>query len=136
MTVTENKLAIIELMHAYILSIDSHDNQLFADHFTEDGVYQSPWGTAIGKTAIIGTIDYWHSSGITDGKRHFVGSILIKQLQDSEALVESSYWVASAKETPSIVATGFYEDILRKENGQWKIANCKQTVDPSFKMNS
>ena len=136
MTQTENKLAIIELMHKYILSIDSHDNQLFADNFTEKGIYVSPWGTAEGKQAIIGTIDYWHSSGITAGKRHFVGSILIIELQDESAKVESTYWVADAQDTPGIVATGFYEDTLQKENGEWKIAKRIQTVDPSFKMNS
>jgi hypothetical protein len=134
MTTTENKLAIIELMHNYILSIDSHNNEQFADNFTQDGIYESPWGTAQGKEAIIGTIGYWHSSGITAGKRHFVGSIQIKELNEDSAKVESSYWVADAKNTPAIVATGFYIDILRKENGIWKIANRKQVVDPSFKM--
>jgi hypothetical protein len=136
MTTTENKLAIVELMHNYILSIDSHNNEQFADNFTSDGVYESPWGTAKGKEAIIGTIGYWHSSGITAGKRHFVGSIQIKELSEYSAKVESSYWVADAQNKPAIVATGFYNDTLNKENGAWKIASRKQVVDPSFKMDA
>jgi 3-phenylpropionate/cinnamic acid dioxygenase small subunit len=84
----------------------------------------------------MGTIGYWHSSGITSGKRHFVGSIQIKELTNDSAKVESSYWVADAQNTPGIVATGFYIDTLKKENGIWKIASRKQVVDPSFKMNS
>lgn len=136
MTTTEKKLAIIELMHKYILSIDSHDNQLFAENFTENGIYQSPWGTAEGRQAIIGTISYWHSSGITAGKRHFVGSILIKEINDETATVVSTYWVADAQNTPGIVATGQYEDLLQVEKGEWKIANRKQTIDPGFKMNA
>jgi hypothetical protein len=130
------KFEIFELMHNYILSIDSHDNEQFADNFTADGIYESPWGTADGREAIIGTIGYWHGSGITAGKRHFVGSIQIRELAEDSAKVESSYWVAEAATSPGIVATGYYTDILRKENGTWKIANRKQVVDPSFKMNS
>lgn len=130
-----DKFEIFELMNNYVLSIDSHSNEQFADNFTTDGVYESPWGTAQGKEAIIGSIGYWHSSGITSGKRHFVGSIQIKELNNETARVESSYWVADAQNTPGIVATGFYSDTLKKENGAWKIASRKQVVDPSFKMN-
>jgi SnoaL-like domain len=136
MNPTLEKFEIFELMNNYILSIDSHNNEQFADNFTKDGVYESPWGTAHGKEAIIGTIGYWHSSGITSGKRHFVGSIQIKELTNDTAKVESSYWVAEAQNAPGIVATGFYIDTLKKEDGAWKIANRKQVVDPSFKMNS
>jgi hypothetical protein len=134
--IPSDKFEIFELMNNYILSIDSHNNEQFADNFTKEGVYESPWGTAQGKEAIIGTIGYWHSSGITSGKRHFVGSIQIKELTSDAAEVESSYWVAEAQNTPGIVATGFYFDTLKKENGAWKIASRKQVVDPSFKMNS
>jgi SnoaL-like domain len=135
MTNTQDKFEIFELMHHYILSIDSHNNEQFADNFTSDGVYESPWGTAEGREAIIGTIGYWHGSGITTGKRHFVGSIQIKELSADSAKVESSYWVAEANTAPGIVATGFYTDELKKANGTWKIARRKQVVDPSFKMN-
>lgn len=135
MLTVQDKFEIFELMHNYILAIDSHDNERFADNFTADGVYESPWGTANGREAIVGTIGYWHGSGITAGKRHFVGSIQVRELGPESAQVESSYWVAEAAETPGIVATGFYTDTLRKENGAWKIATRKQVVDPSFKMN-
>jgi hypothetical protein len=136
MTQLQDKIEIIELMHNYILSIDQHDEAAFADNFTEAGVYESPWGTATGREAIINTIGYWHSSGITTGKRHFVGSIQIKELSVTNALVESTYWVAEAQQSPGIVATGSYTDLLQKENGAWKIAQRKQIVDPSFKMNN
>lgn len=83
MNTAPDKFEIFELMHQYILSIDSHNTELFAD----------------------------------------------------SAEVENSYWVAEAATTPGIVATGFYADTLKKENGAWKIARRKQVVDPSFKMN-
>jgi SnoaL-like domain len=135
MVPVQEKFEIFELMHNYIMSIDDHDAAVFANNFTNDGIYESPWGIAQGRDAIINTIAYWHSSGITAGKRHYVGNIRIKELQATSAVVESTYWVAEAQENAGVVATGSYSDVLQKENGQWKIAQRKQTVDPSFKMN-
>jgi hypothetical protein len=128
------KLAIIELMNNYILSIDSHNNEQFANNFTDDGIYNSPWGVAQGREAIIANINYWHSSGITKGKRHFVGAIRILEINESVATVESNYWIAEAETNPGIVATGYYLDTVKKTNGKWKIANRKQVVDNSFKI--
>lgn len=127
--------AITALLNNYILSIDSHNNEQFADNFTDDGVYDSPWGIAEGRAAIIGNIGYWHSSGITKGKRHFIGALRITDLTEETAKAESNYWIAEAETTPGIVATGYYIDTLKKVNGTWKIAHRKQVVDPSFKMN-
>ena len=53
-----DKFEIFELMNNYILSIDSHNNEQFADNFTEDGIYDSPWGIAEGREAILGNISY------------------------------------------------------------------------------
>ncbi len=130
----QDRLEIGELMHNYILSIDSHIDTQFADNFTPDGVYDSPWGVAEGRDAIIGNINYWHSSGITKGKRHFIGALRITELTEDTAKVESNYWIAEAETTPGIVATGYYVDTVKKVNGVWKIAHRKQVVDPSFKM--
>lgn len=64
----KDRFEIFELINNYILSIDSHNNEEFADNFAIDGVYDSPWGIAEGRKAIIENIKYWHSSGITKGK--------------------------------------------------------------------
>jgi len=132
----QDRVAIAELLNNYILSIDSHNNEQFADNFTNDGVYDSPWGIAQGRDAIIGNIGYWHSSGITKGKRHFIGAWRVTELSGTTAKAESNYWIAEAENTPGLVATGYYLDTLKKVNGAWKIAHRKQVVDPSFKMNS
>lgn len=130
-----DRFQIFELMNNYILAIDSHNNEQFADNFADDGVYESPWGVAEGREAIINNISYWHSSGITRGKRHFIGAVRITELQAETAKAESNYWIAEAETTPGLVATGYYTDVLKKVNGVWKLAHRKQVVDPSFKMN-
>lgn len=136
MTSSLDNFDIFQLMNNYILSIDSHINEQFADNFTQDGVYDSPWGVAKGREAIIGNIGYWHSSGITKGKRHFIGSVRVIEMDGDTAKTESNYWIAEAESTPGIVATGYYLDTVKKVNGIWKIAHRKQVVDPSFKMNA
>jgi SnoaL-like domain len=133
MDTTNDRFAILELMHNYILSIDTHDVDEFTANFTEDGVYESPFGVAHGSASIRDTIGYWHSSGITKGKRHFIGAIRILEVNGDTARVESNYWIAEAETIPGIVATGAYTDMLRKQDGMWKIANRKQTIDPSWK---
>ena len=132
----QDNFEIFQLMNNYILSIDSHNNEQFADNFTQDGVYDSPWGIAEGRDSIIGNIGYWHSSGITKGKRHFIGSVRVLELNGDTAKTESNYWIAEAATTPGIVATGYFIDTVKKVNGAWKIAHRKQVVDPSFKMNA
>ena len=127
-----DRFAITELMHRYILSIDAHDNEAFADCFTPDGVYDSPFGVATGRDAIRGTIAQWHSGGVTHGKRHFTGPLQV-QVKGNEATAFSYYWVAEALNAPGIVATGTYTDTLRKVDGVWKLAHRKQTIDASFK---
>lgn len=132
---SQDQLAILALLNNYILSIDSHDSEQFADNFADDGVYDSPWGVAEGRESIIASINYWHSSGITKGKRHFIGAARITEQNEFSAKVESNYWIAEAEQTPGIVATGYYLDTVKKVEGVWKIAHRKQVVDPSFKIN-
>ena len=60
-----DKFEIFALCNNYILSIDSHNNEQFADNFLDDGVYDNPWGVAKGRKEILEKISYWHASGIT-----------------------------------------------------------------------
>lgn len=126
-----DKFAILEVLNRYILSIDTHDEQLFADNFHDDGVYVTPWGTATGREQILATIHQWHSGGITAGKRHMIGAFRIDVTQD-RATSSSTYWVVNAKDGTAIVATGAYTDTLEKRNGVWKLLERVQTIDPSF----
>ncbi len=126
------RVLIRELMDQYIMSIDSHDPDQFVSNFADDGKYVSPFGEAEGKEAIKATIKQWHDSGITSGKRHFVGTTVIDELTSNTAKTRSTYWIAEAKESPGIVATGEYEDELIKTESGWKIKVRIQKIDESF----
>jgi ketosteroid isomerase-like protein len=127
-----DKVAITELIHHYQLAIDSHDAVLWADTFTEDGVYETPFGRAEGTAQLIGAITSWHSSGITKGKRHMLGPIQIV-VTGATATAYSYYWIAEVETAPAVVATGTYTDTMRKVDGVWKIARRVQAIDASWK---
>lgn len=134
MSAFEDELSIIQSHHRYLLSIDSHEVAAFADNFTDDAVYVSPFGEAQGRPAIEATIRSWHEGGVTAGKRHMGGPVAVTLTGDDTAVARSSYFVVEAADAPGIVASGAYEDQWRKVDGTWKIARRVQTVDPSFKM--
>lgn len=127
-----DKLEILELLNRYILSIDTHDDAQFADNFHDDATYVSPFGAATGREQILATIHQWHSGGITAGKRHMIGAWRI-DVDGDTATSSSSYWVVQAQDGTNIVATGGYEDQLRKRDGVWKLQRRVQTIDPSFR---
>lgn len=132
---SSDKLAILELLNRYILSIDTHDDTQFADNFHDDAVYESPFGTASGRAEILATIHSWHAGGITAGKRHMIGAWRI-DLDGDRATSVSSYWVVNAQNGTAIVASGEYRDVLTKRNGVWKLQRRQQTIDPSFQFGS
>lgn len=128
---TDDKFAIVELLHRYILSIDTHDDAAFADNFHDDAVYVSPFGTASGRAQILATIHQWHAGGITAGKRHMIGAWRV-DVDGDKATSTSSYWVVNAKQGTALVATGEYTDELTRRAGVWKLQKRVQTIDPSF----
>lgn len=126
-----DKFEILELLNRYVLAIDTHDDGQFADNFHDDGVYESPFGTASGRQQILQAIHQWHSSGITAGKRHMMGTWSIDVTGDTATAV-SSYWIVNAKDGTAIVASGEYRDAITKRDGRWKLQHRRQTIDPSF----
>lgn len=134
MSTFEDRFAIYEAHQHYLASVDSHEAEPFVENFTEDGVYVSPFGTAEGRDQIRSTILQWHEGGVTRGKRHMLGPVVISLLSETMAKAHSSYFVLETETTPGVVASGGYEDEWRKVDGRWKLARRVQTVDPSFKM--
>lgn len=127
-----DRLAIRDALDAYVIAVDSHDNDRFADQFWDDGVYVSPFGTAEGRDAIVATIAQWHGGGLTAGKRHLTGPSAIR-LDGDRAHVDASYLVIEAGQAPPrIVASGGYTDVFEKRDGAWRILRRAQTIDPSF----
>jgi len=58
----------------------------------------------------------WHGSGITEGKRNLLGLIVVEPEDANNTNATSYYWLAEAKNTASLVATGTYIDKFKKIN--------------------
>ena len=134
MEAVSDHLAIRAALDAYVISVDSHDNDAFADNFWDDGVYVSPFGNAEGRDAILATIAQWHGGGLTAGKRHMTGPAKVT-LQGDRATVQSGYFIVEAGTAPpAIVASGGYEDVFEKRDGTWRLLRRDQTIDPAFQL--
>jgi hypothetical protein len=124
-----DRIEITELLHRHQIYIDLADADGYAELYAPDGAYESPFGSATGRTDIAKMFRNLRASGFTANKRHFTGPIMIDVGQD-QATALSYWWVADyAHEHTTVFATGTYEDELQKVDGVWTIARRVQSMD-------
>ena len=91
--------------------------------------WSTPFGEAKGKTELKNI-----ASQITDefasGKRHVSTNIIIENGPNNTASLQSYLTVTEAKRTPEVVASGTYNDILKKDvNSKWKFVHRRLEID-------
>lgn len=124
-----DRAAITELLNRHQIYIDLMDAERYADLYTSNGVYLSPFASATGHDEILGMFKNLAASGFTKNKRHFMGPIMV-DIAGDRATAHSDWWVADYSGTQSTVfATGTYDDELQKINGVWRIQKRVQTLD-------
>jgi ketosteroid isomerase-like protein len=131
MNAVADRLKIIELLGKHQITIDLGDADAYADLYTPDGRYESPFATARGREDIREMSMRLARAGFTEGKRHLIGPMII-EVDGDEARAFSYWWVAETKEAPGVYSTGTYTDRLQKIDGEWKIAHRKQEIDPNW----
>jgi ketosteroid isomerase-like protein len=131
MNAVADRLKIIELLGKHQITIDLGDADAYADLYTPDGRYESPFATARGREDIREMSMRLARDGFTEGKRHLIGPMII-EVDGDEARAFSYWWVAETKEAPGIYSTGTYTDRLQKIDREWKIAHRKQEIDPNW----
>ncbi|GEC10212.1 hypothetical protein SSP24_78670 [Streptomyces spinoverrucosus] len=130
MDTTADVIQITESLNRHQIYIDLQDADGYADLYTEDGRYESPFTSATGRAEIRRMFIGLRDQGFTAGKRHMTGPIMI-DVNGTRATARSWYWVAEIEQAPAVHATGTYTDELHKIDGHWKIAHRVQTLDPS-----
>lgn len=126
----EARAQIENLQARYVLALDFHDPDAYADTFTKDGVIDWARGQIVGREAI----RKWAAAGIynptagakhVDGwpaaYRHFITNQVIKV--DGDHATAVTYWFQGGnlqdREKFQFGLFGTYEDELVKVKGQW-----------------
>jgi uncharacterized protein (TIGR02246 family) len=115
-TATEDLEEIRTLLARYCFAIDAKKADVFAELFTEDGIFDIKVAPAIkGREALRQFVP-----SIPDGTRHMTMNEII-ELDDDQATVRA--YVLVMKESPREIGTvGEYEDILSRTPDGWRFA--------------
>jgi len=120
-TTLEDKDAIRELLADYCYKLDAGDKDAMAALFTEDGTWETAFGTGTTRAGIVAQLDKIAalSTGPRPRRVHYTTNILIT-LDGDTATVKSNWLVVeNRKEGPGINSGGAYHDTVVKRNGTW-----------------
>ncbi|MFD5272220.1 nuclear transport factor 2 family protein [Streptomyces sp. NPDC058335] len=124
-----DRFAIREVIDRSQMYVDLKDTAAFANLFTKDGHYESPFNPGSdGRAEIEAAFDQAIETGFTKGLRHMTGPEKI-DVNGSTATATSWYWIARNETEHSVYSTGTFTDKFRKVNGKWEIENRVQTID-------
>jgi uncharacterized protein (TIGR02246 family) len=122
MSLLEEKDAIRELLAEYCFRLDGGDYEGMAALFTEDGTWDTAFGTAKGRAEIAALARDLRARAGENRPRaiHLVTNIAIA-LDGESATVRSNWTVVQNSPTgPRIGSGGGYADQMAKEAGHWR----------------
>ncbi len=123
---TDDRVEIHELISRYNFAIDFGDVATWVATFTEDGVFHGSMGRYEGRQALTAFADGFVRE-YPDG-RHWVNNLVVDG--DGEMASAACYiHMFRASGDRETVATGRYDDRLRKVNGRWRFVERVVTVD-------
>ena len=128
-TKNEDKFMIQELMARYNFALNFGDEKAWVDCFTQDGVFECPFGTHKGSSAL-----YQYISERTEERqehpiRHMLSNIII-DVQDDRASAKSYLLMMQVlPEGMKLLTTGTYADDLVKMEGAWRFSHRKVQLD-------
>ena len=127
-TVAE-KINIQELIAKHNIALDNNNIDELTNTWSDDGVWSTPFGEAKGKTELK-NIASQITNEFASGKRHVSTNIIIENGPNNTASAQSYLIVIEAKRTPEVVATGTYNDVLKKDaNNKWKFVHRRLEID-------
>ena len=118
----EEKDAIRDLMSEYCFALDGGRFEDMAALFTEDGTWDTAFGSATGRPKIVELVRSIRAKGGVTPARgiHMVANIVIA-LDGEHARVTSNWTVVqNSPDGPRVGSGGAYADELVKVGGQWR----------------
>ncbi|MEM3085889.1 MAG: nuclear transport factor 2 family protein [Halobacteria archaeon] len=123
----QDRLDILDLCARYNRSVDSGDAEGWLAVWTEDGVFETPFGTFKGHKALRSFLRMFVSMG-GRGRRHWSGNFVLEGEGDG-ARLWATLLLVSTQGTPSLFATGTYTDTLQRVGGAWRFKHRKLALD-------
>lgn len=120
----EDREAIRELLYEYGRDLDREDFRAYSRLFAREGVWEGGIGSAKGPEEIHAMLDKVFGK-VTRGQYgssyHIMSDITIK-VDGNTAKSRSHWtWVIEGKDgKPTLQRSGHYEDVLVREDGEWK----------------
>jgi uncharacterized protein (TIGR02246 family) len=105
---------------------DHGDLEEYASLFTEDGAWEFPGGPRRGRADILAGARERRRDKVTgpgSGTRHVITTLAV-QVTGGASATADSYWLfwRDTAASPALVNMGHYHDVLRREDGAWRIA--------------
>ncbi len=124
-----DKINIQELIAKYNIAFDNKNIDEWTNTWSDDGVWSTPFGEAKGKIELKNMANRI-TNEFASGKRHISTNIIIENAPKNTASVRSYLTVTETKRTPEVVASGTYNDTLKKDaNSKWKFVHRRLEID-------
>jgi len=127
-------IEILDLIGRYCHAVDAGDGPAYADTYLPEGIFEMPVGLVEGRDALIEMVGVIQNA--MPGVRHMSSNWVIEG--DGDAATMRCYMQIKvhdpasgerAPPQPKLVATGIYDDTLRRVDGAWKFASRKINVE-------
>lgn len=131
-----DQLAIERLLKEYGRTLDNRDFAAYAALFARDGEWKGALGSYRGPAAIQAAMEKIFKDAAADipkGSNFHVMSNFIIDVQGDRATAHSTFiFYKLNKSVPEAAVAGRYEDILIRENGEWRflLRNALPVVSP------
>lgn len=132
------KLEIHELLSRAAYAFDERDLDSLAACFAPDArmlvniADGQTFGPFEGREAIMGLMEATLESQ-TDMRRHIISNFIFEREGGTEATVLSQIVLASTEHGEiRLVTSGIYRDVVRKDEGRWRIADRRLELELGF----
>ncbi len=125
-----DELAIHKLLADYNFAVDAGDGAAFAEFFVADGVLETVGiDTVTGRENLVTFAET--VPVMVPGPRHLVTNVSIDGGGDSATCrAYLQMWgTAGGSGSTSLIISGRYDDVLRREDGQWRFVRRTMTPD-------
>lgn len=130
----EDRHTIMDLIYEYSYTYDENDISRFSYLFTEDGVWESPIGTAMSRDEIYALLAPRRESIAKRGiqNRHFQTNTILTQISDGKVNGKTMVlvtWQFPGEMYACVHLTGYYLDVFRRTKEGWRFSKRTLYVD-------